>query len=341
MQSNKIIVPNYPPPSLAQYLLPPPTHQNHFEKYKNRLSTFLNQRNATAPTTTHSKRSHTNPIKLSEITAQLHHNYNLIDKVKQDIDALTKNVSSFTEDEFQFNLTKLTKQKDEIVMSISKYNEPDIQAKIIDAIEQRKAKRQRIKLKKAESKEVKCLEAKIRQQKHEQIDKWLEESTKKTAEERRNIETEQRAEQVLFDVHRRKTEAEKYLSLFDSLEELYRLRSKTSTASTSTGGDKSFFSGIKELREMWTATLETYNKEEQQLKDFLNEDSNLNEWQCVLFGSKNSSNDLELNYLISQRRLWDAFIVPHENPFGSSIPIGWVMPNPKPSDQWKQYQKQN
>lgn len=37
------------------------------------------------------------------------------------------------------------------------------------------------------------------------------------------------------------------------------------------------------------------------------------------------------------RKSWDTFLVSPTNEMGSKIPIGWVLPNTRPNENWCQY----
>lgn len=352
----EIFIPNYPPPGFnAQQPSPflfnaPPQPLNHFDIYKNRLSTYLQNRNrSTVKSLTSTFR---NPrkmiIKLSECTAELRQSYALIGIINKELEKLSENAVNLTEDERQLKLAEINQKKAELVAIVAKYKDPCIQTEINYAIEQRKAKRHRIKLRKAETKELKHLEAKRRQQKHEKIDKWFAENAQNIADERRRIQAEQKASIILSNVHQRKAEAQNYISLFDSLKELHQLRSRKKKGERFREGDI-FSKEMDELKAQWMEALAKYNEEEQRLQSIVNDNSNLNEWRSVLFGSSTEAilgsggftGVQNLKELISIRKQWDAFLVPEENPFGLAIPVGWVMPNSKPSDKWKVYQRNN
>lgn len=358
-QHVEIFIPNYPPPGFiannAHQPPPvlfnaPPKPLNRFDIYKDRLSTSLQNRDPSTvkSSTATFQKPRKSIIKLSECTAELRQCYALIGIIKEELEKLSQNLVNLSEDKRQHKLAELNQQKEELVAIIAKYKDSGTQTEINYAIEQRKAKRHRIKLRKAETKELKRLKAKNRQQKHENIDKWFAENAQQIADERRRIQAEQKASIILSNVHQRKAEAEKYISLFDSLKELHQLRSRKKKCESFREGDI-FSKEMDSLKAMWMEALRKYNEEEQRLQSFINDNSNLNEWRSVLFGSsteavsdaRGSSGVRKLKELISIRKQWDAFLVPEENPFGSAIPVGWVIPNPKPSNEWKVYQRNN
>lgn len=43
---------------------------------------------------------------------------------------------------------------------------------------------------------------------------------------------------------------------------------------------------------------------------------------------------ISLYYVLYHRREWDQFLVPVDHPDGSSIPQGWVLPDPPADDIW-------
>lgn len=352
----EIFIPNYPPPGFNAHQSPPiqfnasPEPLNRFDIYKNRLHTYLQNRKPSTvkPSFSTYQKPRKSIIQLSECTAELKQSYILIGIINKELGKLSQDFVNLTEDERHHKLAELNQNKEELIAILAKYKDPATQIEINYAIEQRKAKRNRIKLCKAQTKELKSLKLKCRQQKHEKIDKWFGENAQKIADERQRIQAEQKASIILSNVHQRKAEAEKYILLFDSLKELHQLRSRKKKCESFRQGDI-FAKEMGNLKAIWIEALAKYNEEEQRLQNFINDNSNFNEWCTVLFGSSTQamlgsegfSGEQKLKQLISIRKQWDAFLVCEENPFGSAIPVGWVMPNLKPSNEWKVYQRNN
>lgn len=90
---------------------------------------------------------------------------------------------------------------------------------------------------------------------------------------------------------------------------------------------------------MWSYTLEKEMETESKIRNRLKDENSIeNQWMRVLFGESVStlkSSDYES--LIQRRKEWDQYLTSDTNPYGSTIPIGFVIPNTNPTTDWNQY----
>lgn len=171
------------------------------------------------------------------------------------------------------------------------------------------------------------------------------------------------ADCVLAEVTKKKSEARKHLSLISALVKLRNVREKVRQQrgeKTSAEDNRAFSKATEKLTNMWSNSLRVYLKEEQGLKLMLeqnaNDDSNAihqskekkisQEWEEVLFGPKAipsticwglTSAERDLETFIAIRRSWDTFLAQPYDEHGSKIPIGWVLPNSNPNENWSRF----
>ncbi|KAG4072127.1 hypothetical protein HA402_015626 [Bradysia odoriphaga] len=137
---------------------------------------------------------------------------------------------------------------------------------------------------------------------------------------------------------RRSNECKRQLATLDSLVELRCIRRKNSNVSGSghTSSEKSFIEQIDQLKSKWNEALETCNSLEKKLKMLLTSTAS-QLWSNALFSNTEApfvDNTVDFKTLLDIRKSWDLCLVTDANVFGSSIPPGWVLPNPTPSNEW-------
>lgn len=337
------LVPNFPPPPIRP---PPPAFKNNANLYKERLQNYLLSRKNRLLSPHMPNEVRQKPMKLSEISIDLSRFYDTVETMKSEIENLSNSASTILSSQWNNQITELKSQLNELSTIREKYENSNVCNNAKRAVEKRLKKRSHIKKRKAELNAMKECEMKNRKLKHHQIDQWLNRNAENIRENRRKIENKQQAEQVLTEVKSLKNDAAKHLLLFDSLKELYRIRSrdKASTAMY----DIEFNREMDKLKNMWMDASVKYEMEEKRLRTFLNCSNHCDEWQGILFGDVKSEdlfslkkNENGLTKLIEIRRQWDSFIVSDDNPHGSSIPLGWVIPNSNPSEKWKVYLEDN
>lgn len=346
---NHTFVPNFPPPPIPTGFnfiqcntsaIDAPSELRNPNLYKHRLQKYLKNQKISSELNQSQK-----SVKLNEVTKEVSHGFDMIEMIKNEIERMSQNSSSISESEWNQQIAQLNCLTDDLSAICSKYNDSNLLDEVQNLVEKRHIKRDRIKKRKAETKMFRKFEAINRERKHHEIDKWLKKNTEEILKNQREIETKQRAEQILMDVKTRKTEAEKSILDLNSLKELNRVRNRNKNVTD----DTEFNREIDEIKEIWVDAHKKYEIEEKGLRTFLNCTNILEEWRNVMFGEPKKEyatfsakkKDSGFNQLIKIRNLWDKCIVPENNPFGSNIPIGWVFPNPNPTDQWKKYIKEN
>lgn len=349
---NHVFIPNYPPPPLLLQIAnnlntPSPSviPQINLNLYKERLNNYLEHRKSHSIENISSKNSQ-NTLKLSEISHEMSQCVQLIESLNGNIEALSQDAPEMNETQWNDHISKLNFKLGDLSSICSKYNDNYVRSQVKSLIDKRLKKRNRIKKRKIETKILKRYVTIKRAEKHQQIDKWMEKNAEEILKNRQQIETKQCAEQMFMDVKNRQNEANKYIQLMDSLKEFHRIRNRDKYIGSGQN-DVEFNQEIDDMKQMWMDFAKTYKIEEKRLRKFINCTDNWEEWQNILFGETtkydqifelHKKNDV-LSDLIEIRRLWDQFIVTDDNPFGTSIPFGWVIPNSNPSDLWKKYLK--
>lgn len=347
-----MLVPNYPPPPFA------PQNQStainsdaavsklatKSHLYSQRLQNYLNSRkNRTnkIPFKEKSKKG----LKLSDVSNELSNSFDMIQTINAEVKELSENLSTFTDHQWNHRISALNSETYDLAKICLKYQDNQLRSDVQNSIKKRHNKRERIKKRKAETKVLKVFEAKQRARKHQEIDKWLEKNEKKIMENRQKDETKQQAQELLANIQNHKSEAEKFLLIFDSLKELHRLRNRDRVSNVE--NDTKFKHELEQLKQMWLDASQKYAAEEKGLRIFLDYSNNWEEWGDVLFGEPTIEEALftlkkkenGLNQLIEIRKLWDSCIVPPENQFGSSVPHFWAIPSANPTHKWKAYMK--
>lgn len=342
MDSIPIFVPNFPPPPIHSICALPIASKPNSNVYKERLENYLQSRKNRPIPTNIPAETRQKPLKLSELSMDISNFYSSIETIKSEIENWSR-CASLDNNQWDNQLLGLKSQLNELSATNQKYQNPNLLSSAKRAVEQRLKKRSRIKKRKAEFDALKKCELKSRESKHQQIDQWLSKNAEKIRENQREMENKQRAEEVLTEVKTLKNDAAKYVQTFDSLKELYRVRNKDKVA-----GDSDFKREIEKLKKKWLDASEKYEAEEKRLRTFLNCSNNLDEWKGAVFGDETNEDIFSLKKhenglakLIEIRRQWDSFIVPDENPYGSSVPLGWATPNANPTKQWAAYLKGN
>lgn len=343
MDSIPIFVPNFPPPPIHPQSAVPITSAPNSNLYHERLQIFLKScKNRRLPSSIPNA-IRQKPLKLSELSTSFSNFYATIEQMKAEIQQLSESAASVSNHQWDNQSMALKSQLNEISVTSQKYQDPNLRDNAKRAVSKRLKRRSRIKKRKSEFDALKQCALKNRELKQHQIDQWLEKNAEQIREHQRQIENKQRAEEVLAEVKSLKNDATKSIQTFDSLKELYRIRNKGKARD-----DRDFNRDIEKLKKKWLNAFEKYDAEEKRIRTFVNCSNNLDEWRGTIFGDGGKQADLfslkktenGLQKLIEIRRQWDSFIVSDENPYGSSVPLGWAIPNANPTNQWKAYLNQ-
>lgn len=348
-------IPNIPPPQISQQHFDGESISNqtantstrsNFQLYKNRFQNYLKSRQNRISLPDSKENPH-QEFKLCDVSKELSHCYNLIEQIQREIDILSETASSLNNREWNYRISDLKTKTIDLTSTCSKYQNKNLRFEVKLLVDRRHEKRHRIKKRKAETRALKLYEAKKRELKHQQIDQVLERNAEKIREHRLQIKSKQRAEDILKEVKSRKSDANKFLMVLDSLKTLYQIRNRDRPSNSSDGA--AFYREIEQLKQIWLDASGKYATEEKELSKFLPGSNHWVEWRDIIFGEPTQADilfalkktDNGLNRLIRIRSLWDKCIVSEDNSFGSRLPFGWVIPNENPSEPWKAYVKQD
>lgn len=343
-QLNGIYIPNYPPPPLTIALSHDSLPNSQVDTFKSRFDHYLDNRNATNQKThvsTAQKQIGNEKLKLCDVTDEVRESYELIDQIKAECVTLLDEKNRFTEIEWNEKWTMLCEKKKRLMDLTEKYANADVQAAIEIKLKHRQEKRSRIQKRKKETSKLRHLRIETRNEKHRMIDEWFQETAQIIENQRQRAEEDQRIERILSDVKRKKSEAAKNINLMDSLIELHRVR--RIQKSLSDRCEHKLVGELASLKAQWHSAIAIYEREEQKLRKCMTSNDLYDEWQEVLFGASEGTqqNGMSphhcLDDLIRVRTAWDAFIVTSSSFPASSIPIGWITPNERPVAEWITY----
>lgn len=342
-QSGGIYIPNYPPPPLPFALSHHDSSQvNHVNTFKERFEHFAAHRLAKIQNAHDASKQNLNKnLTLCYVTDEVRQCYALIDQIKIESASLMSENNRFSDNEWNEKMTILHEKQKRMMQLTEKYTNADIQAAIEMKLKRRQEKRARIRKRKKETSELHRLRIETRTEKHRVIDEWFQEAARTIEKERQRAQDDQRIEQILSDVKRKRSEAIKNINLMNSLIELHRVRRVQKLLNDRC--EHELVDELKSLKTQWQSALATYTEEEQKLRKCTKSNDLYGEWHEVLFDAGDHTQSIEINSvqdvddLIRIRSAWDAFIVAPSNVSGSSIPIGWVTPNANPSAEWKAY----
>ncbi|KAK9874671.1 hypothetical protein WA026_005492 [Henosepilachna vigintioctopunctata] len=284
-----------------------------------------------------------------------------LDAISED---LKSNVQKLSSAEWKKKTVKIGHLKETFNNVLNNLNNPENVKALQRAVHQRKKKRANQKRKRIE----KQISLKKEKEEHinlnKQIDRWLdvkkEEDDKVKTEETMNKDIDC----VLSEVNKKKLDAKKNLSLIRALIKLRNIRETVRVQrgeKTSLEDKHAFATTTEKMLKIWENALKQYNTEEHMLKtmlektasenlkhkELLKEKQTLFMWEKVIFGDKTIASaqnasfialtaaERDMETFIAIRRSWDTFLV--NEPQGSSLPIGWVLPPNEASKDWKKF----
>lgn len=294
------------------------------KNYKSCLNAYLNKRKS-------KNASHYRKVKLCDASSEIRNCYEKIALLRHRANDMAAKID-MSSTNWDQELVALNNEISSTSMQIDKLlSESD---DIKKAAKSRQQKRNRIEQRKKQSKHWKNLQLEKRNEKNRLFEEQLKEQANKKSEENQRIEKQQQFQSSLGNIQQKIDEATKQLSFLDSLQKLHQLREREKASKRHSTGN--FYKDIDGLRTMWRNALEMYKIEEtKQRSQFTCRD-----WATALF-----SNQCELvqgevdtmQKLIANRRLWDEFLTSKDNPWASSVPVGWTIPPSNPTGNWSRY----
>ncbi|TMW52701.1 hypothetical protein DOY81_002224 [Sarcophaga bullata] len=127
-----------------------------------------------------------------------------------------------------------------------------------------------------------------------------------------------------FGQHRKTIkECQRFLKAFELLQQLHLLRGQNPSDTYK------FSLKLRQLKTIWNSLLQD-NLQEQ----ISNEVKIQDQWNELLFGPLETTYFVEkpnIHDFVRKRQVWDSYI---DGRYGSSIPIGWVIPPSEANEQW-------
>ncbi|KAL7866805.1 hypothetical protein AOLI_G00146190 [Acnodon oligacanthus] len=234
-----------------------------------------------------------------------------------------------------------------------------------------KKKRERMHRRKAEKMEEKREEERRAAEKEAAIDKHRMKQIQELEEKNREHELKLAADAVLSEVRKKQADAKRMLDILKALEKLRKLRKEAASRRgmfPEKECDEVFDGHLTRLRNLIRKRTAIYGTEEKALRVMLEGEQEeerkrerekrlkkereklllkKQEIDTMLFGAEMPPDhplqpfreyytqaECSLPALIQIRREWDQFLVPVDHPDGTSIPQGWVLPDPPSDDFW-------
>lgn len=285
----------------------------------------------------------------------------ILNRLKDFESDLKTNIDTISNMSWEQKLMEIDKQKAVLLNSLTSFDNAAMLTKLQKEIKKRKRKREYLKTKKIERRNQLTIVYNRRQQLHKSINQWLNEQKEQVEKVKRDEYLKRDADCVLSEVTKKKTDARRQLALLSSLIKLREVREKAASSrgeKNSLEDSNTFLTITERLKNMWQKALKSYTMEERGLRVMLDmkskttetkDDKNkkiIKEWSLALFGPTFVPSDAywvltcaerDLEIFIALRKSWDTFLTSPNNNQGSSIPIGWILPQNPSSQLWAKY----
>lgn len=277
-----------------------PNLVNRRQLFAHKLELFMQNRQQRKVTNSSTYRKPTAKVKLSDVKIDLQQAFNIIDELKSKREQLLTNVDNLASAEWQAHVTAIQEQQFRLQTLASKLNSAEFQQVAQEKIMQRQKRRSNIRQRKSSTKLLKKSLSEKRAAINAEIDDRLRLEQETVREKQRKADAAKRAEQILSGVTKKKAEAVRFIELFNALIELRRVRSIQSGRHDE-GRQQEFVERIGRLKDIWLDAIVNYEREESELKKWLNDsDGYYEEWCRALFGTTNVI-DLENPILKGER----------------------------------------
>ncbi|XP_077430751.1 programmed cell death protein 7-like isoform X1 [Vanacampus margaritifer] len=203
-----------------------------------------------------------------------------------------------------------------------------------------------------------------RAEKESAVDKWWLRQIHQVEEEKKERELKLAADSVLCEVRKKQSDIKRMQDVLRSLEKLRRLRKDAAARRGVSAGedeDAAFQRQLERLRRVTKARTHIYTAEEKALTVMLDgvqeeerralrkdrERRQKHKMDVMLFGEEAPADaallpfteyyaqaESSLHALLHVRRQWDVFLVPDDHCDGTTIPSGWILPQPPSNPAW-------
>ncbi|XP_059062094.1 inner centromere protein-like [Achroia grisella] len=338
---------NYPPPNYIPGPPPPPLYYIPPIAHPNADTPETDQEFITKfelKTTTNNSESKQKSTSISKVRDDINNIVLSVDIIKSKEKYLADNLKTLSDDEWQSRVEEIEQCKASINNSLSNINNLHMDT-LKKVITKRIAKRLRLKRLRLERKKEKGDTIRRLEEKSRKIDENLQKIKDDILKVKQEVEAKLQADMVLKEVIRKKSDAKKCLAKLDALVKLRKARQNTAKgrgAHVSEKEAEEFINSIEKLKSLWVEKLAAYDKEEMELRDKLQQDSQQNElsnvraehivenlsmWRECLFGGSLPQVDFcgDLTKFVGVRSQWDQFASDE----GSPLPVGWIIPQIK------------
>jgi len=295
-----------------------------------------------------------NKIKLSEVTSLASESQTLLKTIAELKTEMEQTASTATPENWFRLIEQVKKNKEKFNFNIVQLQNPQV----IKAILNRRCKRKRHKSNKKKVQEENIKKTCEWKQKEVEIDTWREHIIKREKEELREKKIKEEADSILSEITFKENEATMMIQLIDSLKQLRKTRINKGDKFgyvTNSISDNHFDTVLGKLQGLVSSQFSDYKLEEATLRVMMEEcgskqSPNLSgredkdmatiKIDNLLFGKKTRkthTEEFDLQGLVERRQEWDEFVTSEENPLGSSVPLGWVVPPTNPSQQWSKF----
>ncbi|KAG1959533.1 programmed cell death protein 7 [Pimephales promelas] len=314
------------------------------------------------------KRTESHPP-LSQFKEKLYGTVKMLSELNIVCQMLKDNLEN--EDVWTSTLSKAAELKNHIQERLAELKDPDCVRSIQRKVLQINKKRARMRRRKVELKEEELQREARRAEREAVVDKWQAKRIQEVEEKNREKEMKKAADAVLSEVRKKQADAKRMLDILKSLEKLRKLRKEAAARKGMFPGkpsDDIFDGHLERLRSLIRKRTAIYATEEKALRVMLEGEQEeerkrdrekrlkkekekllqkKRDVDAILFGADlppdhplqpfhdyYTQAERSLPALIQIRREWDQFLVSVEHPDGTSVPQGWVLPEPPADDIW-------
>ncbi|KAB5558980.1 hypothetical protein PHYPO_G00023530 [Pangasianodon hypophthalmus] len=330
------------------------------------IHAFLQRRRKTAPSSVR----HSPPKQsVSDFREKLYTAVKMLSELSEVCQTLKNNLENETV--WTDSYSRAVELKSSLEESLKTLNDPDRVDMVKKKLALIKKKRARMRRKKAEREEEKQEQEARAAEKEAAIDKHQMKKIQEIEEKNREQELKLAADAVLSEVRRKQADAKRMLDILKALEKLRKLRKEAASRKgmfPEKESDEVFEGHLTRLRTLIRKRTAVYGAEEKALRVMLEGEQEeerkrdhekrqkkerekllqrKREIDMMLFGAElpldhplqpyqeyYTQAERSLPALVQIRRDWDQFLVPVDHPDGSTIPQGWVLPEPPADDVW-------
>ncbi|KAK1798536.1 hypothetical protein P4O66_006833 [Electrophorus voltai] len=329
------------------------------------IKRFLHRRGKTPEVETYTASTQS----ISDFREKLYSTVKMISELSVVCQTLKNNLDN--ESAWTVSYSKAMELKNRLQERLTALRDPESFGRVKKKLTQIKKKRARMRRRKAEqTEESQEREARARER-EAAIDKYQSKQIQELEEKNRERELKLAADAVLSEVRKKQADSKRMLDILKALEKLRKLRKEAAARKgmfPEKECDEVFERHVERLRGLIRKRTAIYGAEEKALRVMLEGEQEeerrrerekrlkkekerlllrKREIDAMLFGAElppdhplqpfyeyYTQAEHSLPSLIQIRREWDQFLVPEDHPEGTSVPQGWVFPDPPADDVW-------